>query len=322
MLPLEEHPCAHRCCDLLWPLGSRLPGLWPYRLRAFSGRGRPVGGACADRPVRGPSLAMAALALAAINADFAQASDAIYRFYNRESGTHFYTVSVAERDGVVAAFPQFAYEGATFAAHAQPAPGAVPVFRFYNTKTGTHFYTSSPSERDGILAYYPAFVVREHRVLRDAGGGRRRPHPALPLLQPQHGHALLHGIDGGARQGRRDVPALHVRGHRVLRLSGDGGRGAAGGGAVERRLALPAAVVVRRDPAAPGTGRRDRRRGASRGAVRDACQRLSRQRVSRICRSTNRPRARSARRAAAPPTSARATSSRCSSCATGSSSMR
>jgi uncharacterized glyoxalase superfamily protein PhnB len=103
------------------------------------------------------------------------ATDAVYRFYNRESGTHFYTVSVTERDQVIAAFPQFAYEGAVFAAYAQPTAGAVPVFRFYNTKTGTHFYTISSSERDGIIAYYPAFAYEGaayYAMASDGADGR------------------------------------------------------------------------------------------------------------------------------------------------------
>ena len=84
--------------------------------------------------------------------------DAVYRFYNRATGTHFYTASVTERDGVVKSFPQFAYEGAAFAALSAARTDSVPVFRFYNTKTATHFYTTSVSERDGILAYYPQFA--------------------------------------------------------------------------------------------------------------------------------------------------------------------
>jgi uncharacterized protein (DUF1800 family) len=86
------------------------------------------------------------------------APDAVYRFYNRETGTHFYTASVSERDDVIRAFAQFAYEGAAFAALSKPRSDSVPVFRFYNKKTGTHFYTTSESERDGIVAYYPQFV--------------------------------------------------------------------------------------------------------------------------------------------------------------------
>ncbi len=121
-------------------------------------------------------VAVAMLALAAATAAVAQpAPDAIYRFYNRESGTHFYTASVSERDQVAATFPQFVYEGAVFAAYAQPTAGALPVFRFYNTKTGTHFYTISVSERDGILAYYPQFAYEGpayYAMPADAADGR------------------------------------------------------------------------------------------------------------------------------------------------------
>ncbi|MCC6193337.1 MAG: DUF1800 domain-containing protein [Burkholderiales bacterium] len=104
-------------------------------------------------------IAVGFIALATASAAFAQtASQAVYRFYNHETGTHFYTVSLTERDSVIQQFPQFAYEGGAFAAVAQSQAGAVPVFRFYNTKTGTHFYTTSASERDGIVAYYPQFA--------------------------------------------------------------------------------------------------------------------------------------------------------------------
>lgn len=101
---------------------------------------------------------IAAALIAAWAGSAAAQVDAVYRFYNRETGTHFYTASVSERDGVVQSMPQFAYEGAAFAALSQARSDSVPVFRFYNTKTGTHFYTTSVSERDGIIAYYPQFA--------------------------------------------------------------------------------------------------------------------------------------------------------------------
>jgi uncharacterized protein (DUF1800 family) len=82
----------------------------------------------------------------------------VFRFFNQQTGTHFYTIVVAERDHVIATYPQFAYEGAAFAAFAQPAAGAQPVFRFFNSSTGTHFYTISPSERDHVIATWPQFA--------------------------------------------------------------------------------------------------------------------------------------------------------------------
>jgi uncharacterized protein (DUF1800 family) len=82
----------------------------------------------------------------------------VYRFFNKSTGTHFYTIVAAERDHVLATYPQFIYEGAAFAAYAQPAPGAAPVFRFFNTATGTHFYTNKTAERDYVLATWPQFA--------------------------------------------------------------------------------------------------------------------------------------------------------------------
>ena len=35
----------------------------------------------------------------------------LYRFYNTNKGTHFYTTNVVERDGILATLPQFSYEG-------------------------------------------------------------------------------------------------------------------------------------------------------------------------------------------------------------------
>ncbi len=103
-------------------------------------------------------------------------NEAVYRFYNRDTGTHFYTVSVGERDGVIRAYPQFAYEGATFAAPVDAAV-TVPVYRFYNTKTGTHFYTTSESERDGIIATYPHFAYEgpAFRAFASPGSDGRLP---------------------------------------------------------------------------------------------------------------------------------------------------
>lgn len=130
--------------------------------------------ACRHRAFARGAL-VATLACAAHAPAAAQGVEAVYRFYNHETATHFYTTSVPERDGVVKSFPQFAYEGAAFAAVAAGSAGAVPVFRFYNGKTGTHFYTTSASERDGILAYYPQFLYEGpayHALAADAGDGR------------------------------------------------------------------------------------------------------------------------------------------------------
>lgn len=86
-----------------------------------------------------------------------QARTAIYRFFNRQTGAHFYTASASERDYVVATYPAFQYENVAFYASTQPQQGLNPVFRFFNTASGAHFFTISPSERDYVLATYPSF---------------------------------------------------------------------------------------------------------------------------------------------------------------------
>jgi hypothetical protein len=44
----------------------------------------------------------------------------VFRFYNTWTGTHFYTISAAERDTVRQRYPQFLYEGAVYEAWTAP----------------------------------------------------------------------------------------------------------------------------------------------------------------------------------------------------------
>jgi Protein of unknown function (DUF1566)/Repeat of unknown function (DUF5648) len=84
---------------------------------------------------------------------------AAYRFYNRSSGAHFYTVSEAERDNVIARLsPPFSYEGPAFSVASAYTPGLIPVHRFYNTRTGVHFYTISEAERAHVVANLPFYT--------------------------------------------------------------------------------------------------------------------------------------------------------------------
>jgi hypothetical protein len=67
-----------------------------------------------------PRLALLAFTLAALaHSVLAAAADAspIYRFYNTRTATHFYTISAAERDSVIAQYPWRSAHGS-----ASPAP--------------------------------------------------------------------------------------------------------------------------------------------------------------------------------------------------------
>lgn len=75
----------------------------------------------------------------------------LYRFYNRRTGTHFYTADTAERDNVINTLgATYQYDGPSYNVSGYPWFG-LPVYRFYNRRTGTHFYTADPGERDNVI---------------------------------------------------------------------------------------------------------------------------------------------------------------------------
>jgi len=65
----------------------------------------------------------------------------VYRVYNPNSGFHHYTLSEAERDGLVAA--GWSDEGVAWRA---PKSAEFPVYRMYNPGNGDHFYSTSFAE--------------------------------------------------------------------------------------------------------------------------------------------------------------------------------
>lgn len=96
-----------------------------------------------------------------------------YRFFNRQTGAHFYTVSTSERDHIIASLPQFTFEGPAFFASAVAAQGLSQVHRFYNNQTGVHFYTISVEERNLIQQTLPHFQYEgvAYYASRAAGTG-------------------------------------------------------------------------------------------------------------------------------------------------------
>lgn len=93
----------------------------------------------------------AAISAGSVSGSAGISGSAIYRFFNVQTGFHFYTASSGERDAVVQTLPQFHYEGQPFNSVNSLYPGATPVYRFFNTRIGNHFYTASESERDSVI---------------------------------------------------------------------------------------------------------------------------------------------------------------------------
>lgn len=72
-------------------------------------------------------------------------SESMYRLYNPNSGEHFYTASIGERNAVIKA--GWRYEGVGWYA---PVKSQSPVYRLYNPNAGDHFYTLNAAERDHL----------------------------------------------------------------------------------------------------------------------------------------------------------------------------
>lgn len=79
----------------------------------------------------------------------------IFRFFNTETGTHFFTASAEEKDHVIANNEMMSFEGAVFSTNANADTG-IAVYRFFNTDSGTHFYTASADERLNLIENSPS----------------------------------------------------------------------------------------------------------------------------------------------------------------------
>lgn len=79
----------------------------------------------------------------------------MYRLYNPNTGEHFYTASMGERNSLITS--GWTYEGIGWNA---PKSGT-PVYRIYNPNTGDHHYTTNISERNMLV----------HRGWRNEGVG-------------------------------------------------------------------------------------------------------------------------------------------------------
>jgi len=75
----------------------------------------------------------------------------LYRFFNMETGVHFYTVSEAEKANVIAKYSKrYKYEGVAYMVSDDPS--GMPVHRFYNPARNAHFYSLNTSEIFGSLS--------------------------------------------------------------------------------------------------------------------------------------------------------------------------
>lgn len=78
--------------------------------------------------------------------------DPFYRFFNANSGDHFYTANEAEKDRVLTQYASaYTYEGIACGVSLAQRPGSVAFYRLYNRINGAHFYTANAAEKDFVL---------------------------------------------------------------------------------------------------------------------------------------------------------------------------
>ncbi len=89
---------------------------------------------------------------------FYTAISPVYRFWNEQTNTHFYTISEEEKDHLIETYYQFIFEGPAFYAYETQTEETKPVYRFWNNQTNTHFYTISEEEKDKLIEKYHQFI--------------------------------------------------------------------------------------------------------------------------------------------------------------------
>ena len=80
----------------------------------------------------------------------------VCRFWSPTNNRHFYTISEAEKDGLIANYPDvWTYESVAYYAFETDAePGLLPVYRFWSPVLVAHFYTTSESEKQKLIDNY------------------------------------------------------------------------------------------------------------------------------------------------------------------------
>ena len=81
----------------------------------------------------------------------------VYRFFDSNYGTHFFSASPAERNTIIDTRPDLVYEGIGLQS-VDPVsndPNSSPVYRFFDSTYGTHFFTASAAERDTVIGTRP-----------------------------------------------------------------------------------------------------------------------------------------------------------------------
>lgn len=82
----------------------------------------------------------------------------VFRFFNQNSGSHFYTQNKAEADYIFQNLSQFRFEGAAFNRNLESEADAINIYRFYNATSGAHYFTANQTEAHNLMAQSSAIT--------------------------------------------------------------------------------------------------------------------------------------------------------------------
>lgn len=83
----------------------------------------------------------------------------VYRFFNTQTGAHFYTMDENEKNVIIDTLDNYNFEGEAYYAFASESAilETVPLYRMLNTQTGSHLFTINRGEFETILDTLPHF---------------------------------------------------------------------------------------------------------------------------------------------------------------------
>lgn len=114
-----------------------------------------------------------------------KASNQIFRFWSDLHQHHFFTISAAEKDQVVATFADNVWrlEGVGFQGFTEQSAGLLPVYRFWSDQKQVHFYTISEAEKDNVVATFADDVWRLEGVAYYAYSTPQADNASMPLYR-------------------------------------------------------------------------------------------------------------------------------------------
>lgn len=119
--------------------------------------------------------------------DGAEGAAPLFRMYNPNKGTHYYTTNAGERDFLLTR--GWNAEGTVGNVFNTKFPGTTELFRLYNNDSGVHLFTTDTGTKNGILAAFPGIWVQHDNVgfaftsLPRTASGAPAPPPAAALSQ-------------------------------------------------------------------------------------------------------------------------------------------